>query len=76
MAKKDVLKAIREKCIDCCAGNQAEVRNCEIETCSLLPYRMGKDPNTTRVLSEEHLAKLRKGLKKRKKTNVRRSKKQ
>lgn len=38
-------KAIRLKCLDCCCGNMAEVRKCEITTCSLWRYRMGKEEN-------------------------------
>lgn len=36
-------KAIRLKCLDCCCGNRAEVRNCPAETCPLFPYRMGRE---------------------------------
>ena len=36
-------KAIRLKCIDCCAGNMAEVRKCPAEQCPLWRYRMGKE---------------------------------
>lgn len=36
-------KAIRLKCIDCCAGNMAEVRKCPAEHCPLWRYRMGKE---------------------------------
>lgn len=35
-------KAIRWKCIDCMAGQQAEIRACTIKTCPLWPYRMGR----------------------------------
>jgi hypothetical protein len=38
-------KAIRLKCIDCCAGQMAEVRKCELTTCPLWRYRMGKEEN-------------------------------
>ena len=37
-------KAIRLKCLDCCAGNNAEVRRCPAENCPLYPYRMGRTP--------------------------------
>ena len=37
-------KAIREKCIDCMAGQVNLVRECHIEDCSLWPYRMGRSP--------------------------------
>ena len=36
-------KAIRLKCIDCCAGQQSEVRKCELTKCPLWRYRMGKE---------------------------------
>lgn len=38
------LKAIREKCLDCCCGNAAEVRKCVAVDCALWPYRMGRNP--------------------------------
>ena len=37
-------KAIRLKCLDCCCGNNAEVRRCPVEKCPLFPYRMGRTP--------------------------------
>lgn len=36
-------KAIRLKCLDCCCGNNAEVRRCPATKCPLYPYRMGKE---------------------------------
>jgi hypothetical protein len=39
------LRSIREKCIDCCAGNKAEVARCEIQSSALWPFRMGRNPN-------------------------------
>ena len=38
-------KAIRLKCIDCCCGNMAEVRNCPATNCPLWRYRMGHEEN-------------------------------
>ena len=38
------LKAIREKCLDCCCGNAAEVRKCVALDCPLWPFRMGRNP--------------------------------
>jgi hypothetical protein len=38
------LKAIREKCLDCCCGNDAEVRKCVSVDCALWPHRMGTNP--------------------------------
>lgn len=39
-----ILKVIRRKCIDCSAGQPAEVRNCPVTACALWPYRMGENP--------------------------------
>ena len=39
------VKAIRQKCIDCCCGDLSEVRKCELKSCALYPFRMGKNPN-------------------------------
>jgi hypothetical protein len=38
------LKAIREKCLDCCCNNAAEVHKCVAVDCALWPYRMGTNP--------------------------------
>jgi hypothetical protein len=38
------LKAIREKCLDCCCANAAEVRKCMAVDCALWPFRMGTNP--------------------------------
>ena len=35
------LNAIREKCLDCCCANAAEVRKCVAVDCPLWPFRMG-----------------------------------
>ena len=45
------IKAMRAKCIDCCAGQKNEVKLCPATDCSLYPYRMGHNPN--RQLSDE-----------------------
>lgn len=36
-------KAIRLKCLDCCCGNNAEVRRCPVKKCPLWRYRMGNE---------------------------------
>lgn len=36
-------KAIRLKCLDCCAGQSAEVRKCPVTHCPLWRYRMGHE---------------------------------
>jgi hypothetical protein len=38
------LRAIREKCLDCCCANAAEVRKCVAVDCALWPFRMGTNP--------------------------------
>ena len=45
------LLAIRKKCLDCCCNQYNEVRDCDIKTCTLWPYRFGKRP-TEDVSSE------------------------
>ena len=47
------IKAIRAKCIDCCAGQPKEVRLCSIEKCPLHPYRMGHRPKDGSLPTEE-----------------------
>lgn len=44
MAKLTPVKAIRQKCLDCCCGQIAEVRLCTCKTCPLYGYRMGHRP--------------------------------
>lgn len=34
--------AIRQKCLECCCGNAAEVRRCHIADCTLWPWRTGR----------------------------------
>ena len=43
MAKLTPIRAIRKKCLDCCCGQQAEVRSCMIKTCALYPYNAALD---------------------------------
>ena len=51
--EKSPLKAIRAKCLECCCGQASEVKNCQIKTCHLWPYRMDKDTTRTRSMTEE-----------------------
>lgn len=44
MKRLTPIKAIRKKCLDCCCGQAQEVRLCDVKTCTLHPYRMGKRP--------------------------------
>jgi hypothetical protein len=36
-------KAIRAKCLDCCCGQQAEVKRCPASKCPLYLYRLGRE---------------------------------
>ena len=54
MEIRNPVKAIRAKCIDCCAGQIAEVERCVCTDCALYPFRMGKNPyRTPRVMTDE-----------------------
>ena len=44
---KSPMKAIREKCLDCCVGQISGVQRCEALKCSLWPLRAGKHPYTS-----------------------------
>jgi hypothetical protein len=51
---KNPLKAIRERCLDCCCGVASEVRKCVSVNCPSWPYRMGTNPfREKRVLTEQ-----------------------
>jgi hypothetical protein len=51
---KNPLEAIRERCLDCCCQQPAEVRKCVSVNCPSWPYRMGTNPfRAKRVLSDE-----------------------
>lgn len=43
------IKAIRAKCLDCSAGHPSEVRMCPVSDCAIYPYRLGKNPNRSRI---------------------------
>ncbi len=42
------LKAIRAKCLSC-AGSPKEVRFCQITSCPIYQFRMGRNPNRAGV---------------------------
>jgi len=59
------LKAMRLKCLECCAGSSNEVKACHMKDCPLWLYRFGKRPfRTKRKLTEEQKQELRKRAKK------------
>ncbi len=39
------MSAIRKKCLDCCCWSANEVKLCELDTCPLHSYRLGKKPD-------------------------------
>ena len=51
------LRALRLRCLDCCAGSHQEVRLCPAVACASWPFRMGKNP--WREYSPERLAEMR-----------------
>lgn len=53
VTKLTPIKAIREKCIDCCCGEKKEVRECNMVECPLWPYRMGKRPTVVETVGKE-----------------------
>jgi hypothetical protein len=42
---KTPIKSIRAKCLDCTCNQPKEVRLCQVISCPLYPYRMGKRPS-------------------------------
>lgn len=48
--RKSPMKAIREKCLDCCCGQQSEIRACQSVKCALWPFRSGAHPYTSSKL--------------------------
>lgn len=53
------LKAIRAKCLDCCAEHPSLVAECHITACALHPFRMGKNPfRQKRQLTDDQRAAL------------------
>jgi len=49
-----VLKAVRKRCLDCCAYQRDEVKYCSCTNCALWPFRFGKNPyRKKREMSEE-----------------------
>ena len=51
--KKELLKTIRQKCLDCVCFQAKEVELCPSKQCALWPFRFAKDPfKTPRPMSE------------------------
>lgn len=50
--QKSPRKIIREHCVECSAGNHAEVRRCQVWHCKLWPHRFGVPVDTARQRGE------------------------
>lgn len=69
--KHNPVKAIREKCLDCCGGSTSEVKECTAERCPIYPFRLGKNPfRQKRELTEEQRKAVGDRLREARKTNV------
>ena len=51
--KMTPIKAIKAKSLDCCCGQREEVRECPAKTCPLWQFRLGKNPNRARNMTDE-----------------------
>lgn len=49
------MKAIREKCLDCCCAQPSEVRACEAVKCAFWPFRSGSHPYTAAKMEKPPL---------------------
>ena len=68
--KTNPVKAIREKCLDCCCGSYLEVEKCTAERCPIFPFRFGKNPfRQKREMTEEQRNAIRDRLSKSRKSN-------
>ena len=68
--KTNPVKAIREKCLDCCCGSNNEVKECTVVSCPIYPFRLGKNPfRQKREMSEEQRQAVRDRLKEARKSN-------
>ena len=47
------LKAIKAKCLDCCCGDRATVKECPVRDCPLWQFRFGRNPNRARNMTDE-----------------------
>jgi hypothetical protein len=50
---KSPLRAVREMCLQCVDGNNADVKTCSDYSCPLYPFRFGKNPFHSRKLTKE-----------------------
>jgi hypothetical protein len=45
--------AMREKCLECCSRNSAEVARCQMVDCALWPYRSGRLNRGQEIVQED-----------------------
>lgn len=57
VAKVTPLKAIRQKCLDCCVYVKGEVKNCTSYGCPLWEFRFGKYPRKSSYFMKKNLVK-------------------
>ncbi len=63
------MNAIKAKCLDCSADDRNEVKLCNVDNCPLWPYRLGKDPESGRKMTDEQKAAAAERLKNARKKN-------
>lgn len=69
--KTNPVKAIREKCIECCCGSTTEVKECTVERCPIFPFRFGKNPfRQKKEMTEEQRKAAGERLRKARKSNT------
>ena len=56
--KSELLKTIRQKCLDCVCFQAKEVELCPSEHCALWPFRFAKDPYKTPLSEKQREARL------------------
>lgn len=56
-SKLTPIQAIRAKCLDCACNSYSEVKLCNIPSCPLYPYRLGKRPkNNSTSTGDAHVS--------------------
>lgn len=69
--KTNPVKAIREKCLECCCGSITEVKECTVERCPIYPFRLGKNPfRQKKEMTEEQRKAAGERLRKARKSNT------
>lgn len=56
--KGELLKTIRQKCLDCVCFQPKEVELCPSEHCALWPFRFAKDPFKTPLSEKQREARV------------------